>query len=445
MKQKRMIAIPPEDVEMFGRRQLFQQGAALTGYLSLGSLFGTSGQAQSTNYQLARNLIWIRMAGGWDTLETTDPKANSTADIQTIYGWDQAHQLTGADAATKVGRWFPKIATHGEDIVLLRGMAMGTNSHNAGTVYMDTGVLSNAGRVASASIPAIVASEGEATIPMIVLNGGQTPQTDRGLLNPVSVVRANNLSLYRSMYPTENDAIERSVRMLDYLKNSLTRVQDERGSHDRLNEIVASEEKVRRQFLDNVGLRLQVEDEDIQPFLTGAPTGFRRRDAENFALALKLLRGGVCNVMSLGIGGFDTHSNQTANLQPILTGTDHVLDVFLSALKSSGLLDTTLVVLHSEFARTPKVNNSNGRDHWSVGGAMMIGGGIQGGRAVGATDDSYRAMDIDLETGLPLIGGAQLNPTHFAGSLLELTLGASYAGLRTYLESIPALTRLKTA
>ena len=445
MKNKRMIAIPPEDVELFGRRQLLQQTSALTGYLSLSSILGANSvRSQSVDYTLSKNLVWIRMAGGWDTLETTDPKPASTANIQMIYDWSQAHSLTsGSDI--KVGRWFPKIASHGEDILLLRGMAMGTNSHNAGTVYMDTGVLSNAGRVASASIPAIVASEGEATIPMIVLNGGQTPQTDRGLLNPVSVVRANNLDLYRSMYPTEDDAIERSLRMLDYLQGSLTRVQDERGSNDRLTQLVAAEDKVRRQFMDNVGMRLQVEDTDIQPFLTGAPTNFRRGDAENLALALKLLRGGVCNVMSLGIGGFDTHSNQTNNLQPILESTDHNLDVFLTGLKAAGLLDSTIVVLHSEFARTPRVNNSNGRDHWSVGGAMMIGGGIQGGRAVGATDDNYRAVNISLETGLPDASGEQLNPTHLAGSLLDLTLGSNYASLRTYLSSIPALTRLKNS
>ena len=91
------------------------------------------------------------------------------------------------------------MAQIGDDLLLVKGISMGTTSHNAGSVYMDTGILSNAGTVNSASIPSIVASEGTSTIPIIQLNGGTDPKIDRGLLNPVSAVRAQDLELYRSM------------------------------------------------------------------------------------------------------------------------------------------------------------------------------------------------------------------------------------------------------
>ena len=109
------------------------------------------------------------------------------------------------------------------------------------------------------------------------------------------------------------------------------------------------------------------------------------------------------------------------------------------------MLDKTLIVLYSDFGRTPKINNSNGRDHWPVGGAIMIGGGIQGGRAVGGTDDSMRAYSINQDTGKADENGEQLSPIHLGGSVLELTLGSEYLQYRNYLQSIPALTRLKSS
>ncbi|MBY0397973.1 MAG: DUF1501 domain-containing protein, partial [Thermoleophilia bacterium] len=52
-----------------------------------------------------------------------------------------------------------------------------------------------------------------------------------------------------------------------------------------------------------------------------------------------------------------------------------------------GLIDSTLVLVLSDFGRTPKINPSAGRDHWSTAGiALMAGGGIQPGRTVGQTN-----------------------------------------------------------
>ena len=75
----------------------------------------------------------------------------------------------------------------------------------------------------------------------------------------------------------------------------------------------------------------------------------------------------------------------------------------------------------------------------------MIGGGIAGGRFVGKTDDNLRTVKINAATGLEDANGIDFNPTHLGGSILALTLGANYLPFRTYLEAIPALTRLKGA
>lgn len=441
----------PSELGDISRRQLLQTGVSLTAWASVSQLLGGgSARAQSTSFAPQRNLIWINMSGGWDILEVTDPKSQSTSGIDMSYSWGEARDIAASSDGTKIGRWLPNMAALGQDILVLRGLAMGTTSHMAGSVYMDTGILSNAGRVNAASIPAIVASESQATIPIIQLNGGSEPQTDRGLLNPVSVVRAGNLDLYRSMYPDGEDALQRKMAVLDYLRNSVARMSGKVGANDRLANLEAAESKVRGQFATNVGAKLELTDEDRALFRTGAPQGMGGGSSDAVALALKLINNDICSCINLGFGGFDTHQNQTTRLQPILTGIDFLIGRLVEGLRASGKLSSTLIVMYSDFGRTPKVNNSNGRDHWPVGGAVVIGGGIEGGRAVGATDDDLQAADfVDPNTGRETTssapGAVQLNPTHLGGMVLALTLGSGYSQYRPYLEAVPALTRLRSS
>lgn len=427
------------------RRAFLESGFSLAAYATIDNLLNTMpALAQSSEtYTVARRLVWINMSGGWDILETVDPKPASTAGIDVIYDWGLANALAGSDGSVKVGRWLPGLASIGSDAVLLRGLVMGTTSHDAGSTYMDTAILSNNGRVNAASIPAIVASESQATIPIIQLAGGTQPLLDRGLLKPLSVVRAQNLDLYRSMYPTEDALVAQRVQLLDYLKLSTARVQAVVGTSDRITALTSAETKIRGQIVGKVGSQLSLSAEDLAPFNTGSTMG--RGGADAFALALKLLKNNLVTCVNMGVGGFDTHAAQSRLLEPILTGFDRNLRVFVEQLKAAGQLDNTLIVLFSDFGRTPKMNGSAGRDHWPVGGAVMIGGGIAGGRAVGATDDAMRAINIDPTTGVASSTASKnLNATHLGGSILKLTLGANYLTRRPYLEAIDALTRLKS-
>ncbi|SMF55510.1 DUF1501 domain-containing protein [Pseudobacteriovorax antillogorgiicola] len=432
----------PKVAAEVSRRQLLQSGVSLTGYMSMASLFGQRALAQSA-FPVQRRLVWINMRGGWDILEITDPKPASTSGIDMTYDWGLAPQLS--NGTDRVGRWLTRLASQqGDDMLVVRGLNMGTTSHMAGSVYMDTGILSNAGNVNSASIPAIVASESDATIPIIQLNGGSDPITDRGLLNPVSVVRAQNLELYRSMYPDTDETLNQKLLMLDHLNNSIAKAQAVQGENDRLTDLSNAQAKVRVQFENDVGAKLALTDEDRAPFTVDAPTTLNSGQSDPFALALKMLKNDLVSCVNLGIGGFDTHANQERSMQPIVERFDYLLSTFMTELRSAGQLDNTLIVVYSDFGRTPKVNTRNGRDHWPFGGALMLGGGINGGRAVGVTDDDLRAVNVNTTTGLEDSSGITLKPTHLGGSVLELTLGSSYLQYRSYLESIPALTQLKS-
>jgi len=66
---------------------------------------------------------------------------------------------------------------------------------------------------------------------------------------------------------------------------------------------------------------------------------------------------------------------------------DNAYSSLLEDLSRMGLLDTTLVLATGEFGRTPRINPAGGRDHWpQCWTVVMAGGGVQGGRVVGASD-----------------------------------------------------------
>jgi hypothetical protein len=85
---------------------------------------------------------------------------------------------------------------------------------------------------------------------------------------------------------------------------------------------------------------------------------------------------------------WDTHSNNFVQLkQANLPNLDQTYSTLLDDLEQRGLLDETLVVMMSDFGRTPRVNGSAGRDHWTYCYTVVFAGaGIRGGTVCGASD-----------------------------------------------------------
>lgn len=81
--------------------------------------------------------------------------------------------------------------------------------------------------------------------------------------------------------------------------------------------------------------------------------------------------------------------------QRVAPAFDAALSALLEGLESRGLLGETLVVAAGEFGRTPWLNSQGGRDHWPrAGSALLAGGGIAGGQALGRTDaDGAEVVD----------------------------------------------------
>ena len=92
--------------------------------------------------------------------------------------------------------------------------------------------------------------------------------------------------------------------------------------------------------------------------------------------------------MSIENGHWDTHRENTTSLRDLLVpSVDRAIPALLRDLEERGLLDSTLVVIATEFGRTPRINVMAGRDHWpNAFSIVMAGGGIKAGGVIGATD-----------------------------------------------------------
>ena len=104
-------------------------------------------------------------------------------------------------------------------------------------------------------------------------------------------------------------------------------------------------------------------------------------------LAKRLVANGVRHV-EVTYGGWDMHNDLWTSI-PVQGGIlDNAVSTLIEDLKAEGLFDKTLIVLGSEFGRTPRINANGGRDHHSACfTTMWAGGGIVGGQVYGASDD----------------------------------------------------------
>ena len=138
--------------------------------------------------------------------------------------------------------------------------------------------------------------------------------------------------------------------------------------------------------------------------------------AEQCLLARRLIEAGV-PVVKLARGFWDSHHDNFESHRELVPDFDHVLSVLLDDLQVRGLLESTLVVVLSEFGRTPVINQDVGRDHFAAAWSMvMAGAGVRGGSIYGATDAEgktvkegevnasdlaatiYQAAGLDLKT-----------------------------------------------
>jgi hypothetical protein len=107
---------------------------------------------------------------------------------------------------------------------------------------------------------------------------------------------------------------------------------------------------------------------------------------QRMLMARRLVAAGV-RFVTLTYGGWDMHNNITAGMRGSMPPFDQAFAALIRDLDRTGLLKDTLVLVSSEFGRTPKINGTAGRDHWpKVFSVVLAGGGVKQGVIYGASN-----------------------------------------------------------
>ena len=119
---------------------------------------------------------------------------------------------------------------------------------------------------------------------------------------------------------------------------------------------------------------------------TAANAGYYGRIVREQAILRRLVEAGV-RMVSVTFGGWDHHSNIKGAFDGQAQQFDQAFARLITDLQDRGMLKRTLVLVSSEFGRTPKINSTNGRDHWPrVFSVALAGGGVKEGYIHGASD-----------------------------------------------------------
>jgi hypothetical protein len=173
----------------------------------------------------------------------------------------------------------------------------------------------------------------------------------------------------------------------------------------------------------------------------GASTLIARRLIEAGVRFVDVYWDGYSSRVSTNLDPYwDTHSNNFVQLRQVnLPNLDQTFDALLTDLEQRGLLDETLVVMMSDFGRTPRVNSAAGRDHWTMCYTVVFAGaGIRGGTICGASDAHaayvrdrpvrpadicatiYQCLGIDLATTVPDRAGRPVPITYGGEPIREI-------------------------
>ena len=117
------------------------------------------------------------------------------------------------------------------------------------------------------------------------------------------------------------------------------------------------------------------------------------RVGQGCLLARRLIEKGV-RFVEVEVGGWDNHRDIYEGFADRASQLDTAISTLMDDLKKRGLLGKTLIVLATEFGRTPKINANAGRDHHpACFSCMMTGAGVKGGQIIGSTDEIGKSVE----------------------------------------------------
>ncbi len=335
----------------------------------------------------AKSVIYLYMNGAMSHLDTFDPKP----------GTDSQGETTAAKtrlAGVSISDQLPKLAYLMNGIALVRSLTTETGDHSQGQYLMRTSYkpLNSIRHPGLGAWATHVFNKRNANLPGNVLVGSAAGHPSSGFLPaslaPVPVSNPNSgLKNTTSPKYLADDQFRRRMSLANQFDAKF------KGAFD--SQLIDAYDQTYREAVRLMGsselgvFDISKEPEKIREFYGNNKIG------QGCLLARRLVEKGV-RFVEVEYGGWDNHSDIYDSIPQLATNLDNALGALLRDLATKGLLSEVLVVLGTEFGRTPKINDNAGRDHHpGAFSGLMCGAGIRGGGVYGQSDASGHSVEQD--------------------------------------------------
>jgi len=354
------------------RRAFSGAAAGLFLGMNVRTLLARSGEDHKST---AEHVILFWNGGGMSHIDTFDPKPGR--DTQ-----GEFEPIKTSVPGIMISEIFPTLAQQMKHVALIRSIAGQNGDHGRATYQLQTSYAQSA-NLQHPGVGSVVASE-RATLgdlPAYITVGGLAPKA--GYLGQKCeayfVGRPGEKDPYLA-FPSNIGEV-RGNKRLDILQ----RINQKQSGN------IPSDESSGAQtaLTDAVKLMRSPALEAFEVRKEKPEVLERYGDSEfgrSALLARRLVEKGV-RFVQVNRGGFDVHSNAFPAMRDHGDVMDPALASLIEDLAQSGLLKKTLIVMLSEFGRTPKINMTKGRDHHpTVFSCLFAGGGVKGGQVIGSSD-----------------------------------------------------------
>jgi len=367
--------------DIFGRRDFIKIGSLGAAGLSLPQVLRATTKPKS---ELSVILVW--QSGGCGHQDTFDMKPDSPLEYR-----GEFKPIATNVPGMQVCEHLPRTARICDKLTVLRSMKSRENNHERAINYLLTGYLPLPA-IEFPAIGSVIARElgPQGGMPPYVAVPNTFPSYGAGFLggeyNPfisgdpnVTGYKVRDLTLHTDVDFQRLGNRRHLVEQMDRKFRAIEASADFKaldGFYQRAYDLISS--PVAKKAFD-----VEAEPAELRERYGRTPVG------QGCLLARRLIESGVRFVtVAKGWLNYDTHGdNFNAMKKVLLPEFDSAFATLVEDLAERGMLDTTLVIAMGEFGRTPAVNKDAGRDHhckaWSV---VFAGGGLTGGRLLGATD-----------------------------------------------------------
>jgi hypothetical protein len=324
------------------------------------------------------SVVWLWLGGGPTHVETFDPKMSAPAEYRSTIG-----AVPTRIPGVEFGGVFPRMAARADKLAVVRSFAHTNSGHGGGSHWVMTGYDYPP---ADNNMPQIKPGLGAI---LARVRGSNNPVTGIPTYSRIGGIQGDGpawLGPAYSPFDTNGDA----RKNMD-LRVSMDRLGDRRS-------LLKTFDNVNR-HIDRTGLMTGLDSFGSQAFdliLSRAREVFdlnredpRTRDyygpglGQQLLLARRLCEAGA-GFVTIHYGGWDMHGQIADNMKNLAPPMDRAVAAFLDDCICRGLDQEVLLVITGEFGRTPRINESAGRDHWApLSTLVLAGGGLKMGQVVG--------------------------------------------------------------